>query len=130
VLEAVSGKVHGVADLGRAGEYQDEYVHTSDGWKFATRTVLTPPEKAAGLTAADFHAIQHVRGSKLVDFSAADQGGVKRFRTSGTAISVQDGAVKGRAYLKDGSYNDDVYEKTGPGKWRVKSSTHVPASAP
>jgi hypothetical protein len=30
VLEAVSGKVHGVADLGRAGEYQDEYVHTSD----------------------------------------------------------------------------------------------------
>jgi hypothetical protein len=34
--------------------------------------------------------------------------------------------VRGRAFLKAGGYDDEVYEKVGPGQWRVKSSVHVP----
>ena len=44
-------------------------------------------------------------------------------------ITAKDNAVTGRAFLKAGGYDDEVYEKTGPGQWRVKSSTHVAASA-
>jgi hypothetical protein len=29
--------VRGIADLGAAGQYQDEYVKTPKGWKFASR---------------------------------------------------------------------------------------------
>ena len=47
--------------------------------------------------------------------------------TSGVKVSVSGDQVTGRAYLKDGTYDDQVYEKLGPGEWRVKSSTHVPA---
>jgi hypothetical protein len=32
-------------------------------------------------------------------------------------------------FLKDGGYDDEAYEKTGPGQWRVKSSTHVAPAA-
>lgn len=60
----------------------------------------------------------------------ADQNGIKRLRTSGGAIAVRAGAITGRAYLKTGGYYDDVYEKTAPGQWRIKSRTFVPAVAP
>jgi hypothetical protein len=129
-LEVTSTGVRGVADLGRAGEYQDEYVKTPKGWRFASRTVLTPAEKAAGLGADEMLAIRRLSGSELGDYYVADQNGVKRLMTSGVAISVEDGMIKGRAYLKDGGYNEDVYEKVGPGQWRIKSRTHVPAAAP
>lgn len=130
VLEVGSSGVRGVADLGRAGEYQDEYVKTPKGWRFASRTVLTPAEKAAGLDADEMLAIRRLSGAELGDYYVADQNGVKRLRTSGVAISVEDGMIKGRAYLNDGGYNDDVYERIGPGQWRIKSRTHVQAAAP
>jgi hypothetical protein len=50
--------------------------------------------------------------------------------TSGVRVSVSGSEVKGRAFLKGGGYNDEVYEKLGPGKWRVKSSTHVAPGQP
>ena len=129
VVEADATGVHGVADLGAAGQYQDAYVKTPQGWRFASRDVLIPPEKAAGLGAADMLAIRRLSGPEVGDYYAADQNGAKVFRTAGVAINVKDGAVTGRGYLADGSYYDDVYEKTPAGKWQIKSRVHVPAAA-
>ena len=36
--------------------------------------------------------------------------------------------VTGHAYLNDGGYYDDVYERLGPGQWRIKSRVRVPAA--
>jgi hypothetical protein len=130
ILEATATGARGTADLGAAGQYQDDYVKTPKGWKFRSRTVLTPAEKAAGLDANEMLAIQHLAGPDLGDYYVADQNGVKRLRTSGVAISVSGGAITGRAYLKDGGYYDDAYEKTGPGAWKIKSRTRVAATAP
>jgi len=130
VLEVTPTGVRGIADLGRAGQYQDDYVKTPQGWRILSRTVLTPAEKAAGLDASEMSAIWRAAGSEFVDYYVPDQNGVKRLRTSGVAIGVADGAVTGRAYLKDGGYYDDVYEKIGTGQWRIKSRTRVPAATP
>jgi hypothetical protein len=129
VVEADATGVHGVADLGAAGQYQDTYVKTPKGWRFASRDVLIPPEKAAGLSAADMLAIRRLTGSEVGDYYAVDSSGAKVFRTAGVAINVKDGAITGRGYLADGSYYDDVYEKTPAGKWQIKSRVHVPAAA-
>ena len=128
-IEVTSATVRGIADLGAAGQYQDEYVKTPKGWKFASRTVLIPAEKAAGLDASEMLAIQRLAGPELGDYYVADQNGVKRLRTSGVAISVSASGVTGRAYQKSGGYCDDVYDKLGPGQWRIKSRTCV-AGAP
>jgi ketosteroid isomerase-like protein len=130
VLEVTSTGVRGVADLGRAGQYQDEYTKTPQGWKIASRTVLTPAEIAVGLAPGDMHAIQRIAAPDLVDHHVPDQNGVARLLNSGVAISVADGAVTGHAYVADGGYNDDVYEKTGSGQWRIKSRSYVPPAAP
>ncbi len=130
VLDVTSSGVHGVVDLGRVGEYQDDYVKTSQGWRFGSRTVIIAAEKAAGLDAKGILAIRDLSGSELGDNYSIDANGVKRLLTSGVAISVADGVVKGRAYFKDGSHDEDIYEKAGPGKWRIQSRTHVPAAAP
>ena len=127
-IEATSTGARGIADLGGAGQYQDDYVKTAKGWRFGSRTVLTPAEKAAGLDANEMLAIQRLAGSDLADYYVADQSGTKRLRTSGVAIAVTGGAITGRAYLKTGGYYDDVYEKSGPGQWRIKSRTQVPAT--
>jgi hypothetical protein len=129
-LEVTTTGVRGIADLGAAGQYQDEYVKTSKGWRFQSRTVLTPAEKAAGLDANEMLAIQRLAGSELGDYYVADQNGIKRLRTSGVAIAIAAGAITGHAYLKSGGYYDDVYEKIGPGQWRIKSRTLVPATTP
>ena len=126
VLDVTASGVRGIASVG-GSEYQDEYVKTPQGWRFASRTVITAGEKAAGLDAREVLAIQRLGGDKLGDHYEADQNGVQRLMTSGVKVSVSGGQVTGRAYLKDGSYNDEVYEKVGPGEWRVKSSTHVAA---
>jgi hypothetical protein len=126
VLDVTPAGVRGTANVGTA-EYQDEYVKTSQGWRFASRTVVTTAEKAAGLDAREMLAIQRLGGAKLTDHYEPDQNGVSRLMTSGIRIAVSGAQVTGRAYLKDGSYDDEVYEKAGPGQWRVKSSTHVPA---
>ena len=128
-IDVTSAAVRGIANLGTAGQYQDEYVKTPKGWKFASRTVLIPSEKAAGLDASEMLAIQRVAGPELGDYYVADQNGVKRLRTSGVAISVSASGVTGRAYQKSGGYCDDVYDKLGPGQWRIKSRTCV-AGAP
>jgi hypothetical protein len=127
-LDVTAGAVRGIASLGGA-EYQDEYVKTPQGWRFASRTVITSAEKAAGLDARDMLAIQRLGAAKLGDHYEADPNGVRRLLTSGVKVSVSGNQVTGRAYLKDGAYDDEVYEKLGPGEWRVKSSTHVPEGA-
>ncbi len=126
-IDVTPAGVRGIANLGTA-EYQDEYVKTPQGWRFAARTVVTAAEKAAGLDAPDMLAIQRLGGAKLGDHYEADQNGVQRLMTSGVRVNVSGNQVTGRAYLKDGSYDDQVYERLGPGEWRVKSSTHVPAA--
>jgi hypothetical protein len=127
-IEVTPTGVRGVADLGAAGQYQDEYVKTANGWRFRSRTVLTPAERAAGLDAIEMASIQRLAGPDLGDYYVADQNGVKRLRTSGVAIAVTGGAITGRAYLKKGGYYDDVYERVGPGQWRIKSRTLVSAN--
>ena len=130
VLEATATGARGVADLGAAGQYQDEYVKTPKGWRFASRTVLIPAERAAGLDAREMAAIWRLAGGELADYYVPDQNGVKRLRTSGVAISVTNGTVTGRVYLMGGGYLDEVYEKVAPGEWRVKSRTRTPADKP
>ena len=121
-IEVTPTGVRGIADLGGAGQYQDEYVKTALGWKFAGRTVLTPAEKAAGLDASAMLAIRRLsENEELADYYVADQGGTKRFRTSGVEIIVKDGVVTGRVYLKNGNSYEDVYERSGPGQWRIKT---------
>ena len=89
-LEVTSSGVRGVADLG-AAEYQDEYVKTPAGWRFASRTVIIAAEKAAGLNAPELLAINRFSGSELGDHYEADQNGVQRLMTSGVRVSVADG---------------------------------------
>ncbi len=118
--------IGGIVDMGTA-EYQDVYTKTPQGWKFASRTVVIPPEKAAGLDAPDMLAIQKLAGAKVGEYYEPDSTGVPRLMTSGVRITVTDGKVTGRAFLKGGGYDDEVYEKVSPGQWRVVSSKHVPA---
>jgi hypothetical protein len=120
--------VRGVASLGVA-EYHDEYTKTPPGWLFASRTAIIAAEKAAGLDAPGMLAIDRLGGAQLGDYYEADQYGVRRLMTSGVRIGVVGTEVTGRAFLQDGSYDDQTYEKLGPGHRRVKSSAHVPAAA-
>jgi hypothetical protein len=130
VLEVLpSGNVRGVAALGGAGQYEDEYVKTPNGWRFQSRTVITPAEKAAGLDGADLLAIWRLAGTDTIDFYSPDQNGVPRLRTSNVAVNIVNGAVTGRAFTKDGGYSDDVYEKVA-GQWRIKSRTKVNTPPP
>jgi SnoaL-like protein len=128
-IEATANGARGMANLGTA-EYQDEYAKTAAGWRFASRTVIIAAEKAAGIEAGDLLAIEQLGGSELGDaYEPGENGGKPRLLTSGVRVSVSGNDVKGRAFLKDGGYNDQVYEKIGPGKWRVKSSVHVAPGA-
>jgi hypothetical protein len=123
-IEVTPSGVHGIASVGGA-EYQDEYAKTPQGWRFASRTVITTAEKAAGLDARAIVAIEKLGGAKLADHYEPDQNGVARLMTSGVRVTVAGDQVTGRAYLKDGGYDDEVYEKVNSGDWRVKSTTHV-----
>ena len=123
-IEATKFGAHGVANLGVA-EYEDEYTKTPKGWKIASRTVVIAAEKTAGLDAREMLAIQKLAGGKVADYYEPDPKGVSRLLTSGVRITVKDNEVTGRVFLKAGGYDDEVYEKTGPGQWRVKSSAHV-----
>lgn len=126
-LEVTATGARGTANLGTA-EYQDEYTRTADGWHFASRTVIIAAEKAAGLDAEELLAIHELGGAALGDYYEADADGVDRLMTSGVRINVSGTVVSGRAFLSDGSYNDQVYEKLGPGNWRVQSSQNFPAA--
>jgi hypothetical protein len=130
VIDVAPAGVRGIADLGAAGQYEDEYVKTPKGWRFAARTVITPAEKAAGLDGNAMRSIRRLAGGPqdADDYWAAGQDGVKRFRSSGVVIGISSGNVTGRVYLKDGGYYDDVYEKTAQGNWRFKSRSYVAES--
>jgi hypothetical protein len=129
MLEFTATGARGIANLGTA-EYQDEYTKTADGWRFASRTVIVAAEKSAGLDAAELLAIHELGGSALGDYYEADADGVDRLMTSGVRISVAGTVVSGRAFLSTGGYNDEVYEKLAPGRWRVQSSVHVAGESP
>jgi SnoaL-like domain len=119
----------GRADLGNAGQYDDEYVKTAKGWRFKSRTVMTGPELKANLTVQDVRAIRRLAGTDLGQFEdlyVAGADGVKRFRTSGVALGLSADGVTGRAYLKaNGGHYEDVYVRTPEGGWRFKSRVHV-----
>jgi len=123
-IEATKSGAKGVVSLG-AAEYEDEYTKTPKGWRIASRTVVVAAEKAAGLDAREMLAIQKLAGAKAGDYYEPDPKGVSRLLTSGVRIAAKDNVVTGRVFLKAGGSDDEVYEKTGPGQWRVKSSTHV-----
>jgi hypothetical protein len=129
VVDVTPAGVFGIADLGAAGHYEDEYTKTPKGWRFAARTVITPAEQAAGLNAREMMAIRRLASGPddAEDFWAAGQDGVKRFRSAGVVILVAAGQVTGRVYLKDGGSYDDVYEKNARGQWRFKTRTYVAA---
>lgn len=127
-IEATATGARGIANLGTA-DYHDEYTKTPQGWRFASRTVIVAAEKAAGLDAAEILAIQTLAGARLSDYYEPDQNGVARLMTSGVRVGVTNGQVTGRVYRKDGGYDKEVYEKLGPGQWRVTSSTPMPAAA-
>ena len=124
-IEATKAGAKGVVSLG-AAEYEDEYKKTSRGWRIASRTVVGRAEKTAGLDAREMLAIQKLAGAKASDYYEPDPKGVSRLLTSGVRIAAKDNEVMGRVFLKGGGYDDEVYEKTAPGQWRVKASTHVP----
>ena len=126
-VDVTPAGVVGIADLGAAGHYEDEYVKTTKGWRFAARTVITPAEQAAGLDAREMAAIRRLASGPhdAADFWAAGPDGVKRFRSAGVVILVSAGAVTGRVYLKDGGHYEDVYEKIAPGQWRFKTRVYA-----
>jgi hypothetical protein len=126
-IDVTDGVVHGLAKAGNT-EYQDEYVKTAQGWRFASRTVITAAEKGAGLDARGVLAIQRLGGANIGDHYEPDQNGHPSLMTSGVKVSISGDQVTGRAYLKDGGYDDQSYEKLGSGEWRLKSSVYVPAA--
>jgi hypothetical protein len=126
---AVDGDaVLGIAKLGTA-EYQDEYVKTVQGWRFASRTVILDAEKAAGIDARGLLAIHRLGGAGLGDHYVPDDNGHPRLLNSGVAVSVSGSEVSGRAYLQDGGYRDEIYQQLPSGEWRIASSTYVPPGA-
>ena len=129
-LVPASGGVHGVIDLGAAAQYQDEYVRTATGWRFASRTVVTPAERAAGLDALEMAAIRELSAALApADRYVDGDDGKPRFMSSGVVIRVDEGKVGGRVYVNGGAYYDDVYERIAPRQWRVKSRELVGEAA-
>jgi hypothetical protein len=126
-----------------AGYYEDTYVKTAKGWRFQSRNVVSNAKAAAHLTLADVVAIRHLAGDDAAGFDevyldAADaphaaatptRGAGRLFRASGLVITLApDGAVKGRAFLRnDGGAYDDVYVRTANG-WRFQSRLYSPAA--
>jgi hypothetical protein len=135
VVDVTPTGVVGIADLGGAGRYEDEYVKTPKGWRFAARTVITKAEQVAGLDAREMAAIRRLASGPqdADDFWAAGEDGVKRFRSAGVVIGVlapaSDGVITGRVYLKDGGHYDDVYEKIAPEQWRFRTRVYVAEGA-
>jgi hypothetical protein len=43
VIEAMPGGAKGTIQLANKARYEDEYVKTSEGWRFKVRTVVMPP---------------------------------------------------------------------------------------
>jgi hypothetical protein len=130
VIEASPEGVTGIAALGNAGHYEDVYVKTPKGWRFKARSVLTPQEEAAKLTARDFAEIRQLAGNDRGQFDDVyvETPNGKRFRSSGVALGLVPEGVKGTAFLRnEGGRYEDVYVKAATG-WRFKSRTYIPAA--
>jgi hypothetical protein len=129
-IEPSSDGARGVASLGSAGSYEDVYVKTSKGWRFKARSVITPQEANAQLTAQDFADIRRLAGDDRGGFDDVfvDTPNGRRFRSSGLTLALVPEGVKGTAVLRnDGGRYEDVYVKTANG-WRFKSRAYVPPS--
>ena len=132
IIEPSPDGATGIAALGNAGHYEDVYVKTAKGWRFKARSVLTPQEEGAKLTAKDFVEIRRLAGNDRGQFDDVyvETPNGKRFRSSGVALGLVPEGVKGTAYLRnDGGRYEDVYVKTANG-WRFKSRTYVPPTPP
>jgi hypothetical protein len=130
VIEPSPEGAMGKADLGGAGGYEDLYVKTSAGWRIKARSVITPREAAAKLTAQDFVEIRRLAGNDHGQFEDVyvDTPAGRRFRSSGVAMSLVPEGVKGTAILKnDGGRYEDVYVRT-PHGWRFQSRAYVAES--
>jgi hypothetical protein len=128
VIEPSPEGARGTASLGNAGGYEDVYVKTPKGWRFKARSVITPQEAAAKLTAQDFAEIRQLAGNDRGKFDDVfvDTPNGRRFRSSGVSLALVPEGVKGTALLRnDGGRYEDVYVKTANG-WRFKSRTYVP----
>ena len=123
----------GRADLGAAGQYDDEYVKTAKGWRFKSRTVMTGPgaQGKPDRSGRQSHSPPGRNRPRTV------RGRVRRRGRRREALpcvgrgarAVAEG-VTGRAYLKaNGGHYEDVYVRTPEGGWRFKSRVHV-ADAP
>ena len=129
-IEPTPDGAKGVASLGAAGRYEDVYVKGSKGWRFKARSVITPAEMTAKLSAQDFAEIRQLAGNDRGRFDDVfvDTPNGRRFRSSGLTLAAVTDGVKGTALLRnDGGRYEDVYVKTGSG-WRFQSRTYVPPS--
>jgi hypothetical protein len=124
-FSATAGGAQGVLPY-NGGEYHDTYVKTAEGWRFASRTVVTNKELAASLAAADFAEIQRLAAEKVGPFEDVyeDTPVGRRFKSAGVVIEPGPGGAKGTAYVKDGGQYRDTYTKTAQG-WRIASREFV-----
>jgi len=122
---ATRGGAKGVLPY-NGGEYQDTYVKTPEGWRFASRTVVTNKELAASLSAADFADIQKVAAEQVGPFEDVyeDTPVGRRFKSAGVVIEPAPGGAKGTAYVKGGGHYSDIYTRTPQG-WRIASREFV-----
>jgi hypothetical protein len=112
---------------GAGGHYEDVYVKTPQGWRFQSRTFISPQEAAAHHTAQDYIEIRRLADSKGGPYEDVytDTPEGRRFRSAGVVIApAADGGATGRAYVLNGGHYEDVYVKTQNG-WRLGSRTYV-----
>lgn len=132
IIESVTHDgVVGRANLGNAGHYEDVYVKTPAGWRFKARSVLTPQEETAKLTAKDFADLRRLAGNDRGQFDDVyvDTPNGRRFRSSGVTFGLVPDGVKGTAILKNkGGRYDDLYVKAADG-WRFKSRMYAAADS-
>jgi hypothetical protein len=128
VVEPSADGAVGRAVLGTSGHYEDVFLKTRDGWRFASRTFISAKEEAVKFTAKDFAEIQQLAGNRgqYADVYLKNPEGVSRFRSAGVVVEPSAEGATGRAHLPDnGGHYEDVYLRT-PDGWRLKSRTHVP----
>lgn len=128
VVEPSPEGAKGTASLGNAGGYEDVFVKTPKGWRFKARSVITPQETNAKLTAQDFVELRQLAGNDRGQFDEVwtDTPNGKRLRSSGVSFRIVPEGVKGTSVLRhDGGRYDDLYVKTANG-WRFTSRTYMP----
>ncbi len=74
-IDVTADGVRGEAVLANsAGAYQDRYVKTPGGWRFQSRSVLTPQELAAqkSATSDPYAWMEEIEGAKALDWARAE----------------------------------------------------------